>query len=84
MIPFHNSPICLRLTGLNHLVLVVGDIQLKTVLHRSGGGKNGWMDENAVNIRDVKKSWSSLTGYSYRIFAAGIQYHIILPRHDCN
>ena len=32
VVPLHHSPVSLRLTGLNHLVFVVGDVKLKAVL----------------------------------------------------
>lgn len=32
MVPLNHAPISLRLTGLNHLVFIVGDVKFKAVL----------------------------------------------------
>lgn len=40
VVSFHYSPISLRLTRLNQLTTVVGDVQLKAVLLEKKGDKN--------------------------------------------
>lgn len=48
VVPLHHSAVCLRLTGLDQLTTVVGDVQLKAVLGGKSRSQEKWCSDHVL------------------------------------